>query len=215
MDRPATRLQAWLDMMLLDHGVLRLTWRNLYEIDDGVWRSNQPSPRQMRQLVRDHGIKTIINLRGESDWGQYLLEVDEAKKLGIEIIDCRLFSRKPPSIQEVERFMEILDRVERPFLMHCKSGADRAGLGAALYMLWKGRPPREAAKQLSWKHLHVKQAKTGMLDEFIEAYAKAYDAHGISFKKWLHTEYNKRKMMREFKADSLSSFVVDRVLMRE
>ena len=51
-------------------------------------------------------------------------------------------------------------------MMHCKSGADRAGLMAALYLLIAKQPAREAVKQLTWKYGHVKQAKTGVLDAF-------------------------------------------------
>ena len=48
-------------------------------------------------------------------------------------------------------------------MMHCKSGADRAGLMSALYLLIvEKRPAREAAQQLAWKYGHVRQAKTGL-----------------------------------------------------
>ncbi|MEL6921947.1 MAG: tyrosine-protein phosphatase [Pseudomonadota bacterium] len=215
ISRPWNRFQAWLDMMILDHGFLRVTWKNLHEIDDGVWRSNQPSPRQIRMLAEKHGIKTIINLRGSSAWGQYHLEHATAADAGIRVIDCRLFSRKPPTVAEIEQLFATFEEAERPFLMHCKSGADRAGIASALYMLWKNRPPEEAAKQLSWTYLHMKHAKTGMLDEFIEAYVIAHAATGIGFKDWLHAEYDQRAMVRNFKASPIGNWVVDRLLMRE
>ena len=67
---------------------------------------------------------------------------------------------------------DLFNTIEMPALMHCKSGADRAGLMAALYLLiHRKRPVAEAMQQLSFRYLHVRQAKTGMLDSFFEAYA--------------------------------------------
>ena len=41
--------------------------------------------------------------------------------------------------------------------MHCKSGADRAGLAAALYLIFKkDYSLEEASRELNFKHLHIK-----------------------------------------------------------
>ncbi|MEO0544671.1 MAG: tyrosine-protein phosphatase [Pseudomonadota bacterium] len=215
MSTRSNRFQAWLDMMILDHGFLRIWWHNLHEIAPGVWRSNQPSPGQLKKLVQKSGIKTVLNLRGESTWGSYRLEKHTCDQLGVELIDARLYSRKPPTVAEVERLFAIFDYIDKPFLMHCKSGADRAGLGSALYMLWDNRVPAEAVRQLSWTYLHMKHAKTGMLDEFVATYAKAHAETGVSFTEWLHNVYDMQDMMDNFQASHIANWVVDRVLARE
>lgn len=39
---------------------------NFHEVVAGqLYRSNQPSSEQLVRYTRDHGIKTVINLRGE------------------------------------------------------------------------------------------------------------------------------------------------------
>jgi len=199
---------------MFDHGFLRLWWRNLHEVTPGVWRSNQPSPAQVADLKRC-GIRTIVNLRGPSQWGSYFLEREACAQAGIEMIDTRLYSRMPPTPEEVEGLFEIFERAEKPLLMHCKSGADRAGLGAALYLLWAGRSPEDALSQLSLRFLHLKHAKTGMLDAFIEAYQNAHRERGIAFRDWLHTDYDKQAMLDAYQASRTSSFLVDRILRRE
>ncbi len=211
---PANRFSAHFDMMMFDHGVLRLGWRNLHEFAPGVWRSNQPSPVQFRDLQR-RGIRTVVNLRGPSLWGSYVLEKEICAELGMRLVDARLYSRMPPTPEEVEALFEVFETAERPLVMHCKSGADRAGLGAALYLLWEGRPPDEAARQLSLRYLHIRRAKTGVLDAFIAAFGRAHAARGIGFRDWLHTEYDKGRIMEEFDASRLGNFVVERVLNRE
>ena len=67
---------------------------------------------------------------------------------------------------------DLFESIEYPALMHCKSGADRAGLMSVLYKLLREKVPFEqAVEQLSLKYLHVKHGKTGMLDAFFQAYA--------------------------------------------
>ena len=65
----------------------------------------------------------------------------------------------------------VFNNIKYPALIHCKSGADRAGIVGALYkILYCNEEPKIAKEQLSLKYLHVKWAKTGILDEFINEY---------------------------------------------
>src|SRR5262249_28381673 len=103
-----------------------------------------------------------------------------------------------------------------PALVHCKSGADRAGFAAALYLLMvEKRPLDEAARQLSLLYGHFPFAKTGILDAFFEAYRREGEAKGLDFMTWIETAYEPEKLQREFKPRILPSFFVDRVLGRE
>ncbi len=214
MSVPANRLQAYIDMIVLDHGFFRGLWNNLHEIAPGVWRSNQLAPIQIRWMAR-RGIRTIINLRGPSVTGSHVLEKRACDKYGITLINARLFSRGSPTIEEVERLFAAFEAAEKPMLMHCKSGADRAGIGSALYWLWAGLPPEEATRQLSMRYLHFRQAKTGILDHFVETYIAAYRETGIGFRDWLYTDYDRSAMMSGYKSSRLGNLFVDRILNRE
>ena len=58
-----------------------------------VYRSGQPSPAQLRQWAGRHGIKTVINLRGDEEQ----IIADEratAKELGLNMISICLSSRR-------------------------------------------------------------------------------------------------------------------------
>ena len=177
-------------------------------------RARRLAPEQIRDLAR-RGIRTIVNLRGPSSWGSYYLERETSGALGIAMVDARLYSRMPPTPEEVEALFALFETADKPLLMHCKSGADRAGLGAALYMLWAGRPPEAAARQLSLRYLHVRHAKTGVLDRFIEDYARAHRQSGIAFRDWLHTTYDRQAGMDAHRASRVGSFLTDRILRRE
>ena len=109
----------------------------------------------------------------------------------------------------------LLDSLDGPALLHCKSGADRAGLMAALYLLIKkGRPVAEAAEQLSFRYLHVKQAKTGLLDAFLAAYAP-YEAVGMGFFDWVDNVYDPEQLQAEFLSSSWADRLTDQLLRRE
>ena len=110
---------------------------------------------------------------------------------------------------------DLFANLNRPFLMHCKSGADRAGLVSALYMLISaGRPVREAMQQLAWKYGHVKAAKTGLLDAFFAAYIPYEDA-GMPFFDWVDNIYDPHTLAASFIAQGWAVRLTDTILHRE
>lgn len=211
---PVTGLTDWVELMLKDHGVLRLAWHNLHQIDAQMWRSNQPTPGRVEQAAKA-GIKTIINLRGPRSDGGWKLEAEACKKANITLIDFTARSRAAPDKEMLYGARDLFNSIEKPALMHCKSGADRAGLMAALYVLiYCEKPVAEAMKQLSLRYLHVRQAKTGMLDSFFEAYAP-YEAQGMAFFDWVDTIYDPQALHDAFMARPWAEKLVDGILRRE
>ena len=100
--------------------------------------------------------------------------------------------------------------------MHCKSGADRAGLMSVLYLIARQNLPVERAKdQLSFKYLHVKQGKTGMLDAFFEAALKAGANSPDDFFQWIETEYDRVAVKAAFLEERGQQVELDRLLGRE
>jgi protein tyrosine/serine phosphatase len=215
LDAPGARRNATIDMLLFDHGLLRKAWRNAAEVDAGVWRSNQPDPATIRRLAAQ-GFKAVLNLRGATEWGSYLLEREACRAAGIELVDFKLNSRALPSRAEILALDATFARLQRPFLMHCKSGADRAGFAAALYLLLQGRMTvEEARRQLSWRHLHLKGAATGVLHFLLDAYARDSAAEPMPFRDWVERRYDPAALMAEYRSSGVADFVVDRVLGRE
>ncbi len=98
--------------------------------------------------------------------------------------------------------------------MHCKSGADRAGLASGLAILFTGGTSAQALAQLSWRFGHWKQARTGVLDAFFHRYAAEAEGR-TSFLRWVEREYDETALKRDFVANGLASFITDRVLRRE
>lgn len=215
METPRGRRNAHIDMMLFDHGLIRLAWRNMHEVAPGVWRGNQPDPATVRRLAA-RGFRSILNLRGATEYGSYLLERQACRAAGITLIDLKMTSRELPSAAEVMALDDIFATIESPFLMHCKSGADRSGFASALYLLLRtDTGVAEAREQLSWRYLHLEGARTGVLRFMLDAYATANAARPQSFRKWIEREYDPAALSEAYRGGRVANFVADRLLGRE
>ena len=209
-----SRFYAYLDMLLVDHGLFRCLYANRFRVTDQVVRRNHPTPLGVARAAR-HGIKTIINLRGDNELGSSLLSKAACRKHGITHVDFRVYSRKAPSKEILRGAQQLFAQVEYPILIHCKSGADRAGLMAALYLiLHEGRPVAEAKRQLNWYYGHVRHTRTGILDYFLEAYEQANKQQPIAFMDWVEQDYDPETMTRTYKTTRWENFL-DRLMNRE
>ena len=215
MATPWQRALARFELLFMDHAVFRHIKLNLHQVSPSMWRSAQPSPGQLARAAR-LGVRTVVNLRGERDCASYLLEKEACAHLGMTLVDFPLTSREPPSPERVAAFDRMLQTIEYPALMHCKSGADRAGIGSALYlMLRENRTLDEAKGQLHWKFGHLRHSKTGVLDYMLDRYGADSARQPLAFRDWVGRGYDPLAMRAEFQTGRLSSTLVDRILRRE
>ena len=195
---PARRAARW-HYQLVDHGFLRAMWRNLHQIAPQVYRSNQPSDRQLAALHKSVGLKTVLNMRGKSKNSFYLFEAETCEKHGITLVDLPMSASEAPSRQKLHQLIATLRAVEKPLLMHCKSGADRTGLAAVLYLLLvEKRPYAEAKAQLSLRYLHVANSPAGVQDHLLRCFEAAERQTGIGFEDWLQNEYDPAQVTASF-----------------
>lgn len=216
LSSPAGRRRARRELIWGDHGFLRLRFRNLHRISGEMYRANQPSPEQIDRYAKELGIKTILNLRGASPKGYYLLEKEACERNGIALVDFQVFSRDAPGRDSVFAARDLFNSIAYPALMHCKSGADRAGVMAVLYKHFReGLPIDKAIEQLSRKYLHVREGKTGVLDFFFETYLKEGQPKGLSFSDWVARDYDREGLKARFLKTWKSKLNLDQLLQRE
>lgn len=210
-------------LYLIDHGFLRILYSNLHRLPGGLYRSNQPSPGQLKVLQRRFGIRTVINLRGgDVDNPAWQLERETCDQLGIKLVDLRLFSRSFPYVDDVRSVKEVVLNTEYPALVHCKSGADRAGLFSVFYRIFKlGEPVEQAARELGIRYGHFKWARTGTLDQFFLEFLKDRQKLGrhIQIEDWARSSYDRDRLKstrpERGLAYRITNFIVDRILRRE
>jgi protein tyrosine/serine phosphatase len=212
------RRKAELNSLFVDHAFLRVVWRNWGTVVPGrLYRSNHPTPWQLRLAARRHGLRTVINLRGERPaCGSDVLGREAAARLGLAHIDAPFESRGAPHKDRVLRLAEIFRTMEEPALLHCKSGADRTGLAAGIWLLLQGRPVEEALEQLSLRYGHIRQGKTGILDAFFLRYAEAAARDRPKpFLDWVRQDYEEEALRRDYRSRPWADRLVDGVLRRE
>jgi len=212
---PRSRIALNIDRHLVDHAYLRALYANFHSLDGRAYRSSQPSPRFIRKLAQQ-GFKAIINLRGANSSAAFALEAEACGQVGVQLINTQLNSRRLPSVVEINRLADIFVQVESPFVIHCKSGADRAGLASALYLLIvKGATAAEAKQQLSLRYFHLAHSRTGILGYFLDCYSQFNAQQPIAFMDWVNHHYQPEQLHSGFSPSGLSSWLVDKVLQRE
>ena len=153
---------------------------NVHEVASGqVFRAAQPSPETLKSLIRDNGLKAVINLRGEQpERGWYRDELAATAASGVAYISLPLSATEEPDDITLMALIRILKTADRPFLLHCEAGADRSGLASALYRLViMGDTPEQAAHQLSFRYGHFPWlgSRTGAMDRAFWRVANAPD----------------------------------------
>jgi len=203
-------------LFIVDHGFLRILYHNRWRVLGGLYRANQPSPGRLRVYKEKFAIRTVVNLRGENDQlGWYRLEEQACRVLGIHLINIQVYSRGLVSGEKIIKLREIISSLELPALVHCKSGADRAGFFTVLYRHYRlGEPIEHAVSELSIKYGHSKSAKTGVLDHFFRKYIDER-SRCQSFTSWATSEFNLEETQNSFRAASISDWIIDRLMRRE
>jgi protein tyrosine phosphatase (PTP) superfamily phosphohydrolase (DUF442 family) len=169
---------------------------NLGTVDPGrVIRAAQPISR-LPQIIRDHHLASILNLRGGSSrdaW--YASEVRTAQASGVAFFDFPLKATRRPTRSELLSLIDFFDHCQYPLLIHCKAGADRTGLASALYlMMQQDEPPQQALRAFTIYHGHIPLFGTEHLHEPLDEYARWLDSQGLAhsparFREWVKNDY--------------------------
>jgi len=210
------RFRDWLDLVFVDHGFLRALYDNRFRLAGGLYRINQPSPRRLVLYQKKYGIKTVINLRGKNEQlGWYRLEEEACKALGLALVNTKVYSSGLVNADTLSRLKSIIQPVELPAVVHCKSGADRAGFFSVLYRHHRlGEPIEASVSELGLLYGHSKSAKTGVLDFFFLTYLKERQLRQ-SFMEWVRTQFNPDALQSSFGPKGFVNWLVDHLLRRE
>jgi protein tyrosine phosphatase (PTP) superfamily phosphohydrolase (DUF442 family) len=137
--------------------VILLVWRyhdNYHAVIKGeLYRSGFLSTVALDRKIHEDKLATVINLCPEVDQTE---EKEKCRAENVQYVYLPLDGSAAPSPEETSRLLEALASSPKPILIHCRSGADRVGYAAALYLYkLKGVDKGEASKALSWKYGHL------------------------------------------------------------
>ncbi|MBO0765174.1 MAG: tyrosine-protein phosphatase [Hyphomicrobiaceae bacterium] len=215
IESPLGRACAWIDLLLLDHGLVRLIYANRHRVTPRLWRSAQPTPGDLRR-EKARGLKTVICVRSGPTLAAWPLELEACETLGLELHKVGIRGREAPRKGDLLALLDLFTAIEYPVLIHCKSGADRTGFICAVYLMAiEGRCPEEAAAQLSWRYGHLRRSRAGILGEVIDAYRRQGASRGVAFRQWVETGYDPQEIARTFRPRLSARLIADFLLRRE
>ncbi|MDT4968872.1 MAG: tyrosine-protein phosphatase [Acidobacteriota bacterium] len=131
-----------------------------YKVNDKLYRGAQPLSGGIERL-KALGIKTIINLRSESEGTRE--EETDAKKAKLAYFNVPLAGLSAPSDEDVEKILALINDVKnQPVFVHCNHGKDRTGTIVAVYRIshdgWTSEDAKAEAKRfgMSWVQFKMK-----------------------------------------------------------
>jgi protein tyrosine phosphatase (PTP) superfamily phosphohydrolase (DUF442 family) len=195
------KLRSAINLFIIDHGWIRaIINNNFYSINEGVYRSGQPSPKLFEQYIIKHNIKSIINLRysDTSDQDIYLMQKNLCHKHNINMISIPISARRLPEKNKLKLILDTIKKIKKPFLVHCKTGADRTGFFMALYTFYNTNDIELAKKQLSLKYLHIRYSSTGILDYFFNL-IKNLELNNTELEDWIEKKYDPQLITSNYK----------------
>jgi hypothetical protein len=106
---------------------------NFRAIEPGkAYRSNEPTRAAFAQLLKAHGIRTVVSFRGTRRTSR-LSPV--AERLGVRFVSLPLRDRTLPSRRQVLELLRILEEAEPPLLLLDRFGTAQVGIAAAFFRI--------------------------------------------------------------------------------
>ncbi|MEI7924377.1 MAG: tyrosine-protein phosphatase [Planctomycetota bacterium] len=177
-------------------GYKPLFQNNFAEVVPGrLYRSAQPDDRLVK-WIEDHNIRSVLNLRGgKPSYAWYDQELKTIRETGVDYYELPMSAQLRPQKRELLQLIDLLGRARYPMLIHCKSGADRTGLGVTLYhMIVQKEPPEKALGGFTVYHAHIPLLGPEKLQQPIREYASWLSNHQMihtpeRFRDWVEKEY--------------------------
>lgn len=161
-----------------------------------VFRCARLDGPALEKVVQQHGIRTVINLRGCCEPASWYLEQSRIlNRHNVSMEDMGCSAGRLPSTLTVRQLVQILDQTDYPIMIHCHRGIDRTGLVSAMALLLHTDISLDKAlEQLSWRYAHIPFGRTGNMERFFVLYREWLDrtgqAHSQStFRRWAEQDY--------------------------
>ena len=139
--------------------------KNFTVVEDGkLYRSAQLTTQELEEAVQKYHIKTVISLRGSpGETSYYEREADTLTRLQVKFVPVPLSDDFYPNENDLRIILTEFESGQYPILIHCRVGADRTGMIAALYeRAYSNKSVDESLNQLTFKNWHVPLFKPAM-----------------------------------------------------
>jgi protein tyrosine/serine phosphatase len=134
-----------------------------------LYRSGQPTAAQLAAVIKEYGIRTVLNLRNPAE-PDYVDDAPAARPYGVRVVSLPITSTWAISDEHLSELRKVYgDPRGYPILVHCEAGRARTGVAVALWrierqgwdpaaavddMIASGYPVREKSAQMRELLLH-------------------------------------------------------------
>ena len=168
---------------------------NLHPVVAGaIYRSAQPTEVDLDRWARELGLRAVVNLRGakgQDDRRWLAEERAAAERNGLEHVSLRMSADDMPPAQTLRELVHILDTAPRPLLLHCRAGAERSGLAAAVAVLLDGQDLAAARAEFAVDKGFIQAWNPRLprvLDDY-ETWLAGQPTTPERFRSWVASEY--------------------------
>src|SRR5262245_64821121 len=110
LESPLRRAYAWIDLLVFDHGLIRLIYRNRHMVTPRVWRSAQPTPGDLRR-EKARGLKTVVCVRSGRGLPSWPLEREACKSLGLGLHRLNIRGRQAPRKSDLLALLDLFSTI--------------------------------------------------------------------------------------------------------
>lgn len=161
-----------------------------------IYRSAQPSPSTLRSWAEELGLRSVINLKGDTT-GRNAARGEQARvsqEAGFVFHYVRMSAQRLPSRGELLDLIDAIESAERPTLLHCQAGIDRTGLASAIAILLADESPEVARRQFSLGFGYPGRLLGSELPDVIDAYGRWLADRGrehspATLREWVEHDY--------------------------
>lgn len=187
---PRSKARLWLAILsiaaasVVIYGATRPIAKNFGVVEAGhVYRAGRMTPSSLERVVREHHVKTVIDLGADPEGSAPDTAVKRsAEALGVRRLTLRLEGdgTGDPNMY-VEALRALADPSNEPTLVHCGAGAQRTGAAVALYRHIVQGAPLDKAYAEAREYGHDPKKDVAMrryLDQWADEIERAFREGG-------------------------------------
>jgi len=158
-------LAVLIAILAVRHYTPRALPRNFAVVQAGrLCRSGQPTADQLARVIRQYGIRTVLNLRNPDKDPDYVADEPTAQAHGAHVVRLPISSTQPLSPEQLATLQQVYaDPASGPILVHCEAGHARTGVAVAIYRIeQQGWDPDAAVREMVAAGYPVRPEKDAM-----------------------------------------------------